>query len=346
MSGYAQYLADLDSISSVCDVSKLAGKSVFVTGACGLIGSCLAEALLRLSDENGLDLDVFLGARDMRSVERRFAWWRGRYIPVSYDATEDRLPMGRFDFVFHCASNAHPAAYAAEPVETAMATVLGTYNLLNKLASDGGGRMVYVSSSEVYGSRKSADLYRECDSYPVDSLNPRACYPVAKRMAENLCASFKDEYGVDFVIARPGHIFGPTATDKDSRAHAQFARAAATGEPIVLKSAGTQFRSYCYVVDCVSALIFMALEGRSGEAYNISNPDSDTTIRGLAEAFAEVAGVELYCEAATDEEARGYNLMDNSALDSTKLHELGWKGQFDLNTGVARTIRSLKAWAE
>lgn len=339
MRNYEQYLADLDSVASVCDVSQLEGKSIFITGSCGLIGSCLAETLLRLSTKMNLHLSIILGARNLVVMKKRFSDWEGCYTPVHYDAAENILPDEQFDYVFHCASNAHPAAYASEPVETAMTTVLGTYNLLKKLASDDHGRMIYVSSSEVYGNRKSVVLYKEDDSFPVDSLNPRACYPVSKRMAENLCASYKDEYGVDFVIARPGHIFGPTATAKDSRAHAQFARSAASGNPIVLKSAGMQFRSYCYVVDCVSALIFLALEGQGGEAYNISNPESDTTIKGLAEAFSNAAGVGLQCEAPSSEELKGYNLMDNSALDSTKLRELGWTGLFNLRTAVEKTVQ-------
>lgn len=111
--------------------------------------------------------------------------------------------------------------------------------------------------------------------------------------------------GVDSVIARPGHIFGPAITAGDSRAHAQFARSAAAGEPVVLKSAGRQLRSYCYVADCVGALVFLALHGASGEAYNVANPESDTTVYGLAKAFAEAAGVPLDHADPEPDEARG-----------------------------------------
>lgn len=340
---YEGYLSDFERISNCLELKRLECKTVFITGARGLIGSCLADAVLYFSRTRGLNTKVVLGGRRLDDLAERFSYWEKEYIQFEYEARDDDLPGVSLDYVFHCASNAHPSAYAKQPVETSMANALGTFNLLSKLANDGKGRMVYVSSSEVYGRRKSASPYREDDCYPVDNLDPRSCYPISKRLAENLCASFSDEYGVDFVIVRPGHVFGPTQAAHDDRAHAQFAREAAAGDPVVMKSIGTQFRSYCYVVDCVSAILFAALSGQKGEAYNIANPDSDCTIAELARAFAVAGEVELIRENATSEELRGYNRMENSALDSSKLRSLGWSGCFSLDQGVARTIGLIKA---
>ena len=339
---YESYLADFNGVADGL-AEGLRGKNVFVTGANGLIGSCLADLVLCCSRKLGFGVKVSLGARRLESLASRFEHWDGSFNAVRYDAMRNDLPDERFDYVFHCASNAHPVAYAAQPVETAMTNVMGMYNLLSKLASDGGSRMVYVSSSEVYGARQSADPYKEGDCFPVDSLNPRSCYPASKRLAENLCAGFASEHGVDSVIVRPGHVFGPMITASDSRAHAQFARNAAAGQDIVMKSPGLQFRSYCYAVDCASAMLFAALRGVSGEAYNIANPDSDCTIADLAEAFAEAAGTKVVHEQASALEQRGYNLMDNSALDSSKLCGLGWRGMFDLQHGASRTVELLRA---
>lgn len=340
---YEGYISDFDSLADALDLKKLRGRTVFVTGACGLIGSCLADAVLHLSRAQDLGTRVLLGARDIGRLVDRFRYWEGSYMPVVYDAMSYELPDEPVDFVFHCASNAHPGAYASRPVETAMTNVLGTYSLLSKLARDGRGRMVYVSSSEVYGRRASAEPYREGDCFPVESLDSRSCYPVSKRLAENLCASFAAEYGVDSVIVRPGHVFGPTQTPRDDRAHAQFAREAAAGRPVVMKSAGTQFRSYCYVADCASAMLHVALSGEQGEAYNIANPDSDCTIAELARVMADAGGVGLVRAEATAEEKRGYARMDNSALDSTKLRALGWRGSFSLERGAVRTIELLRS---
>lgn len=143
-------------------------------------------------------------------------------------------------------------------------------------------------------------------------------------------------------MARQGYIYGPQITTTDSRATAQFTRKAIAGEPIVMKSAGTQLRSYTYTLDCASAILAILLNGQSGEAYNISNPHSIVTIRQIAEEFSKAAGQELVFENPTDKEKAGYNLMDNSSLDSTKLESLGWKAKFDMGIGVKRTIEILK----
>ena len=108
-----------------------------------------------------------------------------------------------------------------------------------------------------------------------------------------------------------------------------------------MKSAGTQRRSYCYVLDCVSAMVTVLLLGEKGQAYNISNRDSLVTIRQMAETFADAAGRELVFENATDAEKRGYNLMDDSALDATSLEALGWRGLFDLDAGVEATLDAM-----
>lgn len=109
----------------------------------------------------------------------------------------------------------------------------------------------------------------------------------------------------------------------------------------MLKSAGGQLRSYCYVADCAGALVFLALHGAPGEAYNVANPESDTTVYGLAKAFAEAAGVPLDHADPEPDEARGYSPMGCSALDSSKLRSLGWEGHFPLSRGVAGTVELL-----
>ena len=339
---YEKYVEDLLDASAYIRTAFLTNKTIFVTGATGLIGSCVSEMLLSIVKKNKLNTHILLGSRQQKSLKERFSYWEGSYFPVNYNAVTPELPKEIFDIVFHCASNAHPLAYSQYPVETSMINVQGTANILKKLARDGVGRMVYVSSSEVYGCRESKVPYKEDDCFPIDALDPRSCYPISKRLAENLCACYATEYGVQSVIARPGHIYGPTQTDRDSRAHAQFARAAAMGRPVVMKSQGEQFRSYCYVVDCASAMIYLALQGQCGEAYNIANPESDCTIAELASTIAKVAGVELIREEANSDDKKGYARMVNSALNSKKLIDLGWKGSFTLERGVRRTIELLR----
>ena len=87
-----------------------------------------------------------------------------------------------------------------------LANLYGLDSLLKVAVKNKGCRLLYISSSEIYGKKDENTPYNETDYGYVDILNPRACYPSAKRAAETLCVSYGVQYGVDFVIARPGHI--------------------------------------------------------------------------------------------------------------------------------------------
>lgn len=334
------YLRDLCAArQSVPQLSDLAGSRVLITGAGGLICSAFVDFLMSL----GMDIQVYAAGRNVEKLKARFAYWADweelRY--VNYDALQPFAFEGELDYVIHGASNADPKSYSTQPVQTMLSNLTGMNEILRWASSHPVKRVLYVSSSEVYGRKEGQQPYGEQEYGFVDILNPRACYPSSKRAAETLCAAYGQQYSVDTVIVRPGHVYGPTATPTDSRASSQFPREVLAGRDIVMKSAGTQLRSYCYVLDCVSAMAAVLLAGQSGKAYNISNRDSVVTIRQMAEAFAKAGGKKIVFENPSDQEAKSYNLMDNSALDATALEGLGWKGLFDLRKGVEATLDAM-----
>jgi nucleoside-diphosphate-sugar epimerase len=141
------------------------------------------------------------------------------------------------------------------------------------------------------------------------------------------------------VVARPGHIYGPSIKENDSRVSAEFTRCAVNHKHLVLKSSGLQLRSYCYTLDCGSAILSILLNGYSGNAYNISNKDSIVTIRKLAELFSSAAHVPVIFKDSSNKEKKAFNMMDNSSLNSNKLESLGWKPCFDIQRGIIATLR-------
>lgn len=340
-----KYWEDVKRVTeTIPNYESLFGKKILITGGTGMICSSVAEILFYLNREKQAGIKIVLAGRNKERMADRFKdFVEGQdYIFLEYDATENKILDVKVDLIIHGASNANPVVYSAQPVETMLANIVGLQCLLQLAVATKVERVLYVSSSEVYGNKEEFRPYEENDYGFVDILNPRASYPCSKRAAETLCAAYQDQYQLDTVIVRPGHIYGPTITNSDSRASAQFTRSAVKGEDIVMKSAGTQLRSYCYTLDCASALLAVLVNGEKGNAYNISNKDSICSISDIAKALAKVAGREVIYECATEQDKKGYNLMSNSALNAKKLEDLGWKACFDLEEGTARTIEILK----
>jgi nucleoside-diphosphate-sugar epimerase len=330
-------------VTCIPNLANLKNKRIFITGSTGMICSAVVEILYYLNSQLNFNMQITLGGRSKDKIEQRFPFFlEGKSFSFCYyDAQQDSdLNNVIADYVIHGASLADPNSLIHKPVEAMLCNLNGLVTLL-KLVKDHNpkSRLLFISSSEVYGNKTRSGPALEDDYGYVDLLNPRACYPSSKRAAETLCASYAYEYGVDSVIARPGHIYGPSILPTDSRASAQFTRNAVAGKDIVMKSLGNQLRSYCYTLDCAAALISILLNGKTCEAYNISNPDSIVSIKEFAATIAETAGCKMVFSAPDVQESKSYNLMDNSSLNSDKLFLLGWRPFFDLQEGVRKTLK-------
>ncbi len=148
-----------------------------------------------------------------------------------------------------------------------------------------------------------------------------------------------EEYGADVVIARPCHIYGPYFTEQDNRVYAQFIRNVLRDEDIVMKSTGEHLRSWCYVVDCVSALLYILIKRKNGEAYNIADSNSNISIRDLAEIIAGIGKKKVIMDLPDDDEKRGYNIVKKSTFSTTKLDTLGWQVKVPIIQGLENTIQ-------
>lgn len=337
---YWQQIEEVASSSS--GFSSFFGKTIVITGATGLVCSSVVDLLLVLNRTQNANIKIVIAGRSAEKVRAFFGGHRNSHdLHFTYFDAAKMDPVHfdtSVDLIIHAASNATPSEFATHPIDTIMANVLGLNRLLSAAVNAGVERLLYVSSSEVYGSNKTSDPYRESDYGPIDILNSRAAYPLAKQTGEALCIAYGVEHDLNTVIARPGHIYGPLINRSDNRASAQFVRKVRQNENIVLKSDGSQLRSYCHALDCASAILAILSSGAVGNAYNISNPNSICTISALASAIAVEGGVRVVYETPTNDEKRVFNMMDNSSLNSTKLEGLGWKPYFDLESGVRNMI--------
>ena len=313
--------------------------NILVTGGTGLIGSCLVDALMSYPQKN---YNIYVIGRNQKRAQKLFSKYEtDKYFHFICHSIEYPLDCKiDFHYIIHAASEASPSSFASNPVELIKTNIAGLSNLLDYGIVHNLKRFLYISSGEVYGEGDGEDFNENSYGY-VDILKARSCYPSVKRLAETLCASYSQEYGLDFVVARPCHIYGPNFTENDSRVYAQFIRNVLRGEDIVLKSSGEQLRSWCYVVDCVSALLYILLNGDNCQAYNIADPSSTVTIKELAEIISKIGKRKVIYQQPSEIEKKGYNIVTKSVFSIDKIEALGWSVSGTLQEKLQITINSV-----
>ena len=315
------------------------GRSFLITGATGLIGSGIVDVLMN-SHVKGIHIYA-IGRNEERALRLFSKYWNNDIFTfIRWDVSQPMKSDISFDYIIHAASGASPQFYINQPVEVMKSNLFGVANLMEYGLNHGMKRFLYVSTGEVYGQNE-AELLDESSYGYVDILNTRSCYPSSKRAAETLAMCYAGEYGADVVVARPCHTYGPHFTESDNRVYAQFIRNVLNGEDIVLKSAGTQYRSWCYVEDCVSALLYILLKGESGQAYNIADKNSVVTIRELAEMIARIAGRKVVMQVASDAEKKEFTPIKHAVFDTSKLESLGWQVSGTMEEKLRKTIETL-----
>ena len=311
-------------------------KNILIAGATGLIGTALVRHLIAQGHYH-----VWALGRNEHRARQRFAheWHHPQFHYINHDITQ---PLSHLHHTFHhiidAASSAAPHHYSTDPVGVMKGNLLGVINLLDYGIEHGLERFLYISSGESYGQGDGRIFTEDYSGY-VDPMSFRSCYPSSKRAAETLCASYAHQWGISTMVARPCHIYGPYFTESDNRVYAQFIRNVLRGEDIIMKSTGSQYRSWCHVDDCVRALLTILHHGQSGQAYNIADPGSNITIRQLAEMIADIAQRRVIIDLPDDIERAGYNPVSQSIFSTQKLQELGWTITGTMRQKMEDTIR-------
>lgn len=252
----------------------------------------------------------------------------------------------KYDYLIHCAAPTKSAYMISNPAEVTDAIVNGTYHILNLAGRCNIRSMVYLSSVEVYGQINCSDGRRatEDEAGYIDVTDIRSCYPLAKLMAENLCHSFYEEYGIPVKIARLAQTFGRGIRMDDTRIFAQIARQIKNGSNILLHTKGNSVGNYCDIDDAVDAILFILHKGENSECYNVVHESNTMTIREMAEMAAdEIAeGRIKVCYEISDNKNYGYAADTGIRLSGDKLRKLGWEASADLKEMYRRMLSSIE----
>lgn len=341
MKSHPLYQEDLRRILQTDGIKQLQGKRLLITGATGLIGVCLIDALM-LYNQQEADIHIYATGRNKQSAMPRL----GEYFEdehfqfIEQDVCQPLPAWLNVDYIIPLASNTHPLAYSQYPVETIYINIKGAEYALQK-ATECGATVLYPSTVEVYGNARGDNNFTEDYTGKLNLATARSCYTESKRLSEALCQSYIAEHRVCVKIARLSRVFGPTMLTSDSKASSQFISKALTGEDIVLKSKGEQLFSYTYVADAVGALLYILLKGENGMAYNIASEDCNVRLKDFAQLCAEWADRQVVFELPSETEQKGFSIAQRAVLDNTRLIQLGWEPIYNMKDAVSRTLNIL-----
>lgn len=326
-------------------LNELTNKSILITGATGMVGSCMIDLIMKYNNLYDANIHVVAMARNGERIKEVFSEYIGqKTFSIAAGDVNQKIPeIGSIDYMIHAASNTHPVVYASDPIGTIQTNVLGLINLLELGVLQKVKRMVFLSTVEIYGENRG-DVERFTEEYCgyLDCNTLRAGYPEGKRVGEALCQAYRKQYGIEILIPRLSRLYGPTMRMSDTKAISQFIKKAAAGEDIVLKSEGNQLYSYTYVVDAVSAILHILCKGIDGEAYNISDMGSEITLKDLAQLLAEIAHTKVIFMLPEESERQGYSKATKALLDANKLKTLGWEANTALKEGLRVTVELIK----
>jgi len=234
-----------------------------VTGGAGFIGSNIVDALVRRGDRVRILDDFSTGRRENLAGQDGVEVVEGDLR----DAKAVERAVAGVDGVFHEAALRSVPRSVDDPLSSNEVNITGTLVLLLACRRAGVKRVVYASSSSVYGDDPTLP---KVESLPTAPISP---YAVSKLAAENYCQTFARLYGVETVSLRYFNVFGPRQNpeSKYSAVIPRFLAQALAGEPLEVHGDGEQSRDFTYIDNVVQAnLLAMERPGVSGEAFNVA----------------------------------------------------------------------------
>ena len=315
------------------------GKTVFLTGGGGFIGSHICERLIEANRITVYDN----GARDAlryTGLERhpQFTRIQGDILDKAHLARSARGAQ----VMIHLAAIAGVSNYYTRPVDTMLTNIVGTSHVLEAAREVRPEVLVNFSSSEVYGPETSGAQETDMTTQGHVKVS-RWTYSVSKLAGEHMAFAFHRQHGVPVISVRPFNIYGPRQVGEG--AIQVFAPQALRNQPITVHNDGGQIRAWCYIDDLVDGLLLCLSRPQAiGEVYNIGNPIETVTVLALAQKIVRLCGSKseiLFAPTQGAEPLRHPGPGGDVRVrvpNIDKVAALGFRPRVSLDDGLARTV--------
>jgi UDP-glucose 4-epimerase len=305
---------------------ELRDRNILVTGGAGFVGSNLVKRLMREGARVTVLDDLFTGRRDNLPAEGLEFVQGSVCDPKIVDAL-----VGSHELVFHLAAR-NIVVSTRNPREDFETNIGGTLNVLMAARAAGGKRVVYTSSTSVYGNPRYLPM-NEDD--PLSLLTP---YAVSKLAGENYCMAFYESYDLPTTAVRYSNIFGPGQDPANPYCGvvAKFLESLLAGRAPIIHGDGNQTRDFTYIDDAVEATVLAGTSDRStGEVFNVGS-GVETGVNQLAEILIQLTGARV---TPVHSDRRDIDNIRRRVVNIEKTRRaLRWIPEVTLEEGLRRTV--------
>ena len=315
----------------------MASKRALVAGGSGFLGSHLTDLLLK-KNYDVVVVDSLITGREanISDARKKGAVFVNADIRNREALTKALASHGRFDEIYNLASPASPIDFAKMPLLILETAALGHRHLLD-LARDHAARILFASSSEVYGD---AEVHPQVETYfgNVNTFGHRSCYDEAKRYGESLSLAHSREFGTEIRIARIFNSYGPRMRPNDGRIIPNFFIQALQNQSLTIYGDGSQTRSFCFATDQVAGQ-WALMQSDERRPANIGNP-IERKVMDIAVAINNLTGnrapLKMLPLPENDPKVRR---PDTSRVKAAS----GWEPKVDLEVGLSECLTYFKA---